>query len=244
MSIKAVLITGAAKRLGAALAAAFHRSGYNVILHYHRSCNEADALQRRLHLQRPGSVATLQGDLRDTTHLDALIERAAGFWDGLNVLVNNAAAFYPTPFGQVTEDDWNDLMGSNLRAPFFLSQAAAPHLRKAHGTIVNIGDIHAERMLKDYPVYSVAKAALHALTRSLAKELAPDVRVNGVAPGAILWPETAMDEDAQRIVLERIPLGRIGQPEDIARAVMYLIEEGPYVTGQILSVDGGRTLFG
>lgn len=244
MAAKSVLITGAGKRLGAAIAGAFHGSGYNVILHYRQSSTEAEALKCRLNSQRSDSAITLQADLLETASLPVLVKQAAAFWGGLDALVNNASAFYPTPFGKVTEEQWRELIGSNLQAPFFLSQAAAPYLRRRQGAIVNIGDIHAERMLKDYPVYSIAKAALHAMTRSLAKELAPEIRVNGVAPGAILWPETEMGAGEQGAVLERIPLGRIGRPEDVARAVLYLVDEAPYVTGQMLPVDGGRTLFG
>lgn len=243
MPLKSVLITGAAKRLGAAIAAQFHRSGYNVILHYRTSGREAETLSERLNRERARSATALQGDLLQTASLGVLIDQAVACHGRLDVLVNNASAFFRTPVGQVTETQWDELIGSNLRAPFFLSQAVAPYLRATGGAIVNIGDIHAERMLKDFPVYSIAKAALHAMTRSLAKELAPAVRVNAVAPGAILWPEAMMQAAEQQAVLERIPLGRIGRPEDIARAVFYLADQAPYVTGQILAVDGGRTLF-
>lgn len=241
--MKSVLITGAAKRLGAAIALEFHRAGYDVILHYRHSGTEVEVLSTGLNQERPHSAITLQGDLLQTVSLGALIERAVAFRGRLDALINNASAFYPTPLGRVTEAQWDELIGSNLRAPFFLSQAGAPYLRSTRGAIVNIGDVHAERMLKDFPVYSIAKAALHTMTRSLAKELAPDVRVNGVAPGAILWPERPMAAGEQEVVVEQIPLGRIGRPEDIARAVFYLADEAPYVTGQILSVDGGRSLF-
>jgi pteridine reductase len=238
-----VLVTGGAKRLGAAIAREFHAADYQVLIHYRSSEREVAALCRELNARRPNSSVYMQGDLLKTEALSAMIERAADIWGGLDVLVNNASAFYPTPFGQVTYAQWDELIGSNVRAPFFLSQAAAPHLRKRSGAIVNIGDIHAERTLKDYPVYSIAKAALHTMTRSLAKELAPEVRVNAVAPGAILWPEAASQPEEQRSILERIPLGRTGRPEDIARAVLFLAQSSPYITGQILAVDGGRTLF-
>ena len=237
-----VLITGGARRLGAAIAREFHAADYRVLVHYRSSEREVTALCRELNARRPDSTMSMQADLLKAEALPAMIERAADIWGGLDVLVNNASAFYPTSFGQVTDAQWDELIGSNVRAPFFLSQAAAPHLRKRGGAIINIGDIHAERALKDYPVYSIAKAALHAMTRSLAKELAPEVRVNAVAPGAILWPEAASQPEEQRSILERIPLGRTGRPVDIARAVLFLAESAPYITGQILAVDGGRTL--
>jgi pteridine reductase len=237
------LVTGAGRRLGAAIAEALHGAGYTLALHYRNSSAEAEALCRRLNERRADSARTLQGDLVQTDSLAALVDRAAGFWSGLTTLVNNASGFYPTPFGQVDATQWTDLLASNLTAPFFLSQAAAPYLRVRQGSIVNIVDIHAERMLKDYPVYSIAKAGLVAMTKSLAKELAPRVRVNAVAPGAILWPESNEEEVDRSAVLERILLGRTGRPEDVARAVVYLAVEAEYVTGQILAVDGGRTLF-
>lgn len=237
------LVTGAGRRLGAAIAEALHGAGYTLALHYRNSSAEAEALCRRLNERRADSARTLPGDLRQTDSLRAMVDRAAGFWNGLTTLVNNASGFYPTPFGQVDATQWTDLMDSNLTGPFFLSQAAAPYLREQQGSIVNIVDIHAERMLKDYPVYSIAKAGLVAMTKSLAKELAPRVRVNAVAPGAILWPESNAEEVDRSAVLERILLGRTGRPEDVARAVVYFAVEAEYVTGQILAVDGGRTLF-
>lgn len=243
MGRKTALITGAAKRLGAAIAIEFHRAGYNVALHYRHSGTEVEALVQALNDRRPGGAIALQCDLLDTAALGPMVDRAAARWHGLDALINNASAFYATPFGEISEPQWEDLIGSNVKAPFFLSQAAAAYLRDRDGAIVNIGDIHADRMRKDFPVYSIAKAALHATTRSLAKELAPRVRVNAVAPGAILWPEAGVERDEQRAVLERIPLGRLGQPEDIASAVVYLADRARYVTGQILAVDGGRSVY-
>lgn len=241
---RVALITGAGRRLGAAIATALHAAGYRVVLHHRHAVGEAEALAAHLNAERTNSARTLAGELRDIPRLPELVAAAAGFWGGLDVLVNNASSFYPTPFGAATEAMWDDLMVTNLKAPFFLAQAAAPQLARAGGTIVNIGDIHAERMLVDFPIYSISKAGLAALTRSLAKELAPKVRVNGVAPGAILWPEAAPQEGPEeQQVLARVPLGRTGCAADIAEAVVFLVEHAPYVTGQMLAVDGGRTLF-
>jgi pteridine reductase len=239
---KNILITGAARRIGAAIARELHEAGHRVILHYHRSIEEANRLAGELNGRRPDSAALARADLLDGSSLPVLVETAAGFWGGLGALVNNASSFFPTPMGTVTETQWDELLGSNLKAPFFLAQAAAPWLRRADGVIVNLIDIHAERGLKRYPVYSLAKAGLVGLTRALAKELAPAIRVNGVAPGAVLWPEQDMDSDRQRLILSRIPLERAGEPADVARAVRFFIDHAPYVTGQILAVDGGRSV--
>ncbi|QSA99184.1 pteridine reductase [Methylococcus sp. EFPC2] len=244
MPPKNILITGAARRIGAAIACELHAAGHNLILHYGRSRDEAEALAEELNRMRRNSAMPLQADLVNIASLPALVEAAVGRWGGLDALVNNASSFFPTPLGTVSETQWDELLGSNLKAPFFLSQAAALHLRDRKGVIVNLIDIHAERGLKDYPVYSLAKAALAAMTKSLAKELAPEIRVNGVAPGAILWPEHDMDEGKQADILARIPLQRPGAPRDIALAVRFFIDQAPYVTGQILAVDGGRTVFG
>ncbi len=238
----AVLVTGAARRIGAAIARKLHAAGANVILHCHRSRAEAERLRDELNAERAASAAVVQADLLETRNLPGLVEDAARAFGRLDALVNNASSFYPTPFGTIGEDEWRDLMGSNLRAPLFLSQAAAPLLREARGAIVNLVDIHAERPLKDFLVYSVAKAGLAGLTRALALELGPDVRVNGVAPGAILWPdgdEHFAPSEKGRIT-EQTPLKRIGSPEDVAGAVKYLLFDAPFVTGQILAVDGGR----
>ncbi|RMD77925.1 MAG: pteridine reductase [Gammaproteobacteria bacterium] len=236
------LITGAAHRVGAAIARHLHGAGYRVLVHYRRSAQAARALARELDRLRPGSAGTLQGDLLCTAALPALVEEAVARWGRLDALVNNASSFYPTPLGSIEEGHWEDLMGTNLKAPLFLAQAAAPELRRRRGAIVNIVDIHAQRPLKGHPLYSVAKAGLAMLTRSLARELGPEVRVNGVAPGAILWPEQGLDEARRAEILERTTLKRRGEPADVARAVLFLLRDAPYVTGQILAVDGGRSL--
>lgn len=238
---KIALITGSAQRIGAEIARHLHTKGFNLSLHYHRSTEEANKLQKTLNAQRKASVIFTQGDLLVTDSLDTLIHNTLSQWGKLDVLINNASSFYPTPIGEITEKHWQDLIGSNLKAPLFLSQAATPHLQTSKGCIINIVDIHAEKPMRRHTVYSVAKAGLAALTRSLAKELAPHVRVNGISPGAILWPEQAMNAATQRAILERIALGRQGEPLDIAKAVAFLIN-APYITGQIITVDGGRSL--
>ncbi len=244
----AILVTGGAKRVGAAIARALHAAGANVIVHCNRSRAEADNLTKELNGLRAHSVALVQGDLLATNALKGLIDQAASAFGRLDGLVNNASAFYATPVGSIDEDCWIELMESNLKAPLFLSQAAAPYLKKTQGSIVNIVDIHAERPLKDFVVYTVAKAGLAGLTRSLALELGPEVRVNGVAPGAILWPEVGKPgghdfppAEQQRITAQT-PLRRVGTPEDVAGAVKYLMLDAPFVTGQIIAVDGGRGL--
>ena len=242
-SDRVALVTGASRRIGAEIVRGLHAAGYRVLLHYHRSEDEARQLAGALNAERPGSVLALRADLDDTAALDELVRRAIDAWGHLDALVNNASTFYPTPLGTVTESQWDALLGSNLKAPFFLCQAAAPHLARRQGAIVNLVDIYAERPLKGYPAYSIAKAGLAALTRSLAVELAPDVRVNGVAPGAILWPEQADGGQTQADILARIPLARSGSPADIAGAVRFLLEEAPYITGQIIAIDGGRSVF-
>ena len=242
-SDRVALVTGASRRIGAEIVRGLHAAGYRVLLHYHRSEEAARQLAGALNAARPDSVLALRADLDDTAALDELVRRAIDAWGHLDALVNNASTFYPTPLGTVTESQWDALLGSNLKAPFFLCQAAAPHLARRQGAIVNLVDIYAERPLKGYPAYSIAKAGLAALTRSLAVELAPDVRVNGVAPGAILWPEQADGGQTQADILARIPLARSGSPADIAGAVRFLLEEAPYITGQIIAVDGGRSVF-
>lgn len=218
-----------------------HAQGYNLSLHYYRSAEDADTLKRAFNKQRKASAIATQADLRISDTFNTLIDNTLDKWGRLDVLINNASSFYPTPLGEITEHHWQDLLGSNLKAPLFLSQAAAPHLQANAGCIINIIDIHAERPMRRHTVYSVAKAGLAALTRSLAKELAPAVRVNGVSPGAILWPETDMETDIQTSILERIALGRQGEPMDIAKTVEFLIN-AHYITGQIIAVDGGRSL--
>ena len=244
MQGEAVLVTGAARRIGAAVARRLHAAGARVVLHCHRSRAEADALAAELEAARPRSCAIVQGDLLDVAALARIVEEAARAFGGLAGLVNNASSFYATPFGAIGERDWEDLVGTNLRAPLFLAQAAAPHLRASRGAIVNVVDIHAERPLKDFLVYSVAKTGLAGLTRALALEMAPEVRVNGVAPGAILWPDDGrhFDPAEKHRIMGQTPLGRTGNPEDIAGAVKYFLFDAPFVTGQVLAVDGGRGL--
>ena len=236
------LVTGAARRIGAVIVEALHEAGAGVIIHYFNSAEPADALADRLNDVRAGSALTVQCDLRETTGLDRMLSKAIDRSSRLDVLVNNASSFYPTPPGSITPEQWHDLIGTNLKAPLFLSQAALPHLRKTGGTIVNIVDVHWQRPLKNHPVYGAAKAGLAMLTRSLAKDLGPDIRVNGISPGAILWPETGLPERTRESIVRQIPLKRPGEPRDIAAAVLFLVRDAPYVNGQILAVDGGRSV--
>jgi pteridine reductase len=238
---KVVLITGGAKRVGAAICRTLHAAGANLMLHYRASAGEARLLQAELNRTRVDSVALIQADLLEQKALPSLVEQTVQRFGHLDALVNNASSFYPSPVGEITSAVWDDLIGTNLRAPMFLSQAAAPALRKSQGAIVNIVDIHAERPLKNYVVYSVAKAGLAALTRSLARELAPEVRVNAVAPGPILWPEdSSFDEVSRQRIISHTLLKREGAPDDIAKAVLFLLAEATYVTGETIRVDGGR----
>jgi pteridine reductase len=238
---KVVLITGGAKRVGAAICRHLHSAGANLMLHYRVSAGEARLLQAELNHQRKDSVALIQADLLDIAKLPAMVEQTVQSFGRLDALVNNASSFFQTPVGEITAAAWEDLIGTNLRAPLFLSQAAAPALKKAQGAIVNITDIHAERPLKNYVVYSVAKAGLVGLTRSLARELAPEVRVNAIAPGPILWPDDeTFDELSRQRIISHTPLKREGTPEDIAKAVHFLLAEATYVTGETINVDGGR----
>ncbi len=239
---KVVLITGAARRVGAEIVRTLHAEGMNIALHYRSSAKDADALAAELNELREDSVRTLRADLEQVDTLPALVEEALGFWGRIDVLINNASSFYPTPIGEITEADWDNLLGSNLKGPLFLSQAAAPALTQSQGCIVNIVDIHADRPLKNYTVYSCAKAGLVMLTKSLARELGPAVRCNAVAPGAILWPEHPQDEAEKNEIVSRTALKRSGEPHDIARTVRFLVGDSPYITGQIIAVDGGRTL--
>lgn len=238
---KVALVTGAARRVGAAIATCLHEAGANVAIHYRGSAREADALAAGFNELRENSATTFQADLLQTAAAPRVIASVLEWRGRLDVLVNNASTFYPTPLGEITEQHWEDLVGSNLKAPLFLSQAAAPALRETRGTIVNIVDIHAQRPLRDHLVYGPAKAGLAMLTRSLAKDLAPEVRVNGVAPGAILWPETEMDDATRESIIKQVPLARSGQPADVAGCVLYLVRDARYVTGQIIAVDGGRS---
>jgi pteridine reductase len=240
---KTALVTGGARRVGAAIARRLHAAGANLMLHYRDSAADADALAAELNALRAKSAATVKAELLAPIAPRALVSAALESFGGLDLLVNNASAFFPVALGAIEPSHWEELIGANLRAPLFISQEAAPHLAKGQGAIVNIVDIHAERPLKGYSVYSIAKAGLAALTRSLALELAPQVRVNGVAPGAIAWPEDGQfDPEERRRILATTPLGRVGSPEDIAQAVHFLAC-APYVTGQVLAVDGGRSIF-
>ena len=248
LSGKAYLVTGAAKRTGAAIVRRLHAAGGNLLIHYGRSQVEADALAAELNAVRARSALAHGLDLSDTDGLKSLVGAAIGAFGRLDGLVNNASSFYPTPLGGITPAQWDELLASNLKAPLFLSQAAAPELTKARGAIVNIVDIHADRPLRDHVVYTTAKAGLAGLTRSLALELAPQVRVNGVAPGAINWPDSAAAAaqfpPAERArILSTTPLQREGGEDEVAKAVVYLMSDAGYITGQILAVDGGRSIY-
>lgn len=239
---KVALITGASKRIGATIAKTLHDSDYNIIIHYGNSREQALELAATLNLQRNNSAICVQGDLLSVASITALADKAVSAWGGVDVLINNASSFYPTPLATATEKDWDDLMGSNLKGPFFLTRQLTTTLQARRGSIVNIIDIHADKPLPNHPIYCMAKAGLAMMTKSLAKDLAPDIRVNGVSPGAILWPETAAESQAQSAILAKIPLTTIGETSDIAKAVKFLVVDAPYVTGQILAVDGGRSL--
>jgi pteridine reductase len=241
---KAALITGAARRVGATIVRKLHAAGANIVLHYRSSADPAEALARELNQVRENSVVTVEADLLDPGQLEMLPGIATGNFGSLDILVNNASTFYPTPVGDITEIDWNDLIGTNLKAPLFLSQAATAALRISNGLIVNIADIHGMRPLSRHPVYSIAKAGVIMLTHSLARELGPNVRVNAIAPGPVMWPEDGMDKELQARIIERTALKRPGSPEDVARAVLFFATEAPYVTGQVLAVDGGRSAGG
>jgi pteridine reductase len=236
------LVTGGARRIGAAIARRLHAAGYDLALHYRDSRGDARALAEELEAVRANSTLLLQADLAEFDRLPELVARTVGRFGRLDALVNNASAFYPTAFGTTTPAQWDALFAVNARAPFFLAQAAASHLANANGAIVNIADIYAERPLRGHAVYAMSKAALLHMTRALALELAPQVRVNAVSPGAILWPEGGKDPDAQAAMLARTPLGRIGTPGEIAEAVLWLLRDARYCTGQALHVDGGRML--
>jgi pteridine reductase len=241
---KVVLITGGAKRVGAAISRLLHAHGANLMIHYRQSAGEARALQSELNLKRPNSVAIIQGDLHNLQKLTGLVQETIQHFGRLDVLINNASNYYPTELGEIGESHWDDLIGINLKAPLFLAQAAAPELAKHQGCIVNITDMHVERPKKGYIVYSAAKAGLVTLTRSLAHELGPDVRVNAVAPGPVLWPEDnpQFDEVYRQRVISQTLLKRIGTPEDVAKAVRFLVEDAPFITGQTIAVDGGRSI--
>ena len=239
---KVALVTGAARRIGAAIGRRLHLDGANIAVHYRGSAADAAALCSEFNDLRPGSAFALQADLADVGSMARIVDSVLGTFGRLDILVNNASSFYPTPLAELKDADWNDLVGTNLKAPLFLAQAAEPALRQSRGVIINIVDIHAQRPLRNHAVYGAAKAGLAMLTRALAKDLAPDIRVNGVSPGAILWPEAGMTENIKASILRQIPAGRAGAPDDIAGCVLYLVRDATYVTGQIIAVDGGRSI--
>tara|TARA_B110000438_G_scaffold267803_1_gene282926 strand:+ start:645 stop:1385 length:741 start_codon:yes stop_codon:yes gene_type:complete len=244
MQDKIILITGGTRRIGEAICQKLHSEGMSLMIHYRSSEKEAQALQTKLNQIRPGSVALIKADLLDTAQLSILVNETLKHFGRIDSLINNASNFYASPIGKITEKSWGDLIGCNLKAPLFLSQAAAPHLKKQHGCIINIIDIHSEWPLKKYMVYSSAKGGLATLTKSLAIELAPEVRVNGISPGPILWPENGewSDQISRKRIINKTLLKRAGDPNDIAKAVFFLISDAPYITGQILAVDGGRSI--
>lgn len=239
---KTALITGAAHRIGAQISRTLHTQGVDLALHYRSSGDAAEALKTELEAIRPDSVLLLQADLHDCGVFAGLMARVRAFRGRLDILVNNASSFYPTPFDQADETQWEDLIGSNLKGPFFLAREAAPLLRTSGGCIINLVDIYAERPLKDHPIYSIAKAGNAMMVKALARELGPSVRVNGIAPGAILWPEQGLSDDSKDEILSRTALQRAGSPADIARTLLFLVRDADYITGQIIAVDGGRTL--
>ena len=242
MAETVALVTGAGRRVGARIARELHAAGMSVAVHCHRSREDADRVREAFEAARPGSATVMAADLLESGAAEAVVAAVEERWGRLDVLVNNASSFYPTPIGEVTEAEWRDLVGSNLAAPFFLAQAAAPLLRAARGCIVNIADVYGHRPLAGHPVYSAAKAGLVMLTRALALELGPEVRVNSVSPGAVLWPEN--EDPERRRIIDTIALKRSGDPGDIARAALFLVRDAPYVTGQDLAVDGGRLIAG
>lgn len=240
----AALVTGSAKRLGRQTAITLHSAGYNLIIHCNSSRQDADKLAMQLNSLRPDSAAVLQADLLDETLWGELAAKAVACFGRLDVLVNNASSFFPTPVDTATLAHWHDLFGSNVKAPYFLTQALAPHLAEQQGCVINMVDIHAQQPLASHSIYCMAKAALLMMTKSLAIELAPTIRVNGIAPGAILWPpeqSVQLSEQDKNAILRQIPLQQLGTPGDIANSVLFLVQS-PYITGQIITVDGGRSL--
>ena len=236
------LVTGAGKRIGATIAGELHDAGANVAIHYFSSAEPAEALAATLNGKRPRSALAVGADLLDPSARNALVDTVTSHTGRLDVLVNNASSFYPTPLESISEQQWDELIGCNLKAPLFLCQAALPHLKASNGVVVNIVDVHAQRPLRDHPIYGAAKAGLAMLTRSLAKDLGPEIRVNGVSPGAILWPETGLEARVRDSIIRQIPMRRQGEPGDIASAVLFLVRDAQYVTGQIIAVDGGRSV--
>lgn len=241
-STKTILITGGAKRIGRQMALTLHAAGHNIVLHYRSSASAASSLVNELNARRPESAVTVQCDLMDIGCIPNVIDAAIDTFGRLDVLVNNASSFYPTPIELLEIDFWNDLVGSNLKAPAFLAKYAAKHLRDTGGSIINIVDIHAKNPMANHPIYCSAKAGLEMLTKALARDLAPAIRVNAVSPGAILWPEHNSSNAEQAEILQKIPLQRMGDPEDIAGLVRFLIDEATYITGQVIAVDGGRSV--
>lgn len=245
MQGKVALVTGGAKRVGAAIVRRLHGAGANVMLHYRSSAAEARALAAELNLRRPNSAAIAQADLLNTAGLPVLVQQTLQHFGRLDALINNASSFFPTALADVDEAAWLDLIGTNLKAPLFLAQAAAPELRRSQGAIISLADMHIERPMKNHVVYNVAKAGLVALTRSLARDLAPEVRVNAIAPGINLWPdgESVFDEVTRQRIVSTIPLKRIGDPDDLARTILFLLADAPYITGQVINIDGGRSVY-
>lgn len=240
---KVALITGASQRLGAATSRQLHQQGYNIVVHYRHSKKQAQALASELNAIRHNSCKCIQADLDQIPEVEILAQETLASWQRLDLLVNNASGFFPTPIGECTEQQWDNLFGSNSKAPLFLSQALAPALANTQGSIVNMIDIHANAPLNNHTLYCMAKSALKMMTLSLAKELAPNIRVNGVSPGAILWPkpEQEMTPQEKQHILSGIPLQRLGHLDDIASTVAFLASAN-YITGQIIAVDGGRSL--
>ena len=243
-STPVALVTGSARRIGAAIARALHAAGYDLALHYRSSSDDVDALAAELERARPGSTVRLQADLAEFDRLPELVAQTVGRFGRLDALVNNASGFFPTPGGEATPAQWDALFATNARAPLFLAQAAAPHLARNGGAIVNLTDLYGERPLAGHSIYCMAKAALLMATRSLALELGPQVRVNAVSPGAILWPEDGGDDAARQAMLQRTPLARTGTPEEVAEAVRWLLQDATYCTGEVIHLDGGRRLAG
>jgi len=239
---KSILITGGAARIGAATARLMHAQGYAIVIHYRSSATAAEALVAELNALRPNSATVIAGDLLDSTNIPRIVDAAKAFQGRLDVLINNASSFYRTPFDQVSEDEWRDLVGTNMKAPLFLAQKAAPYLKETQGCIVNLVDVHAQRPKKDFIVYSMAKAANAMMVMALARELGPDIRVNGVSPGVILWPEGELSDADKTAILQRTALERPGDPLDIAKTIRFLIMDANYTTGQIIAVDGGRSV--
>ncbi len=239
---KTALITGAAIRIGAAIAEQLHSSGMNVIIHYNSSAKEAHELVRKLNGIRRDSAIMIQANLEHEEYYSALIDAALDFKGELDVLINNASAYYPTSLGSLDDQQWNELINTNLKAPLFLSQLAAKSLRSNKGCIINITDIHANRPLRNHSVYSISKAGLVMLTQSLAKEMAPAIRVNAISPGVIMWPDD-IEEEKKNEILNETMMKRTGNVEDITKAILFLIKDADYITGQVLNIDGGRTLY-